>query len=75
MWLSLVERFVRDVAPVLLEQLHILVYRDVAQLGRALASGARGRAFESRHSDFFMPSSNFVLTFSVYSSINYIVME
>ena len=27
-------------------------YRSVAQLGRALRSGRRGRVFESRHSDF-----------------------
>ena len=26
--------------------------RSVAQLGRALRSGRRGRVFESRHSDF-----------------------
>ena len=26
-------------------------YRNVAQLGRALRSGRRGRVFESRHSD------------------------
>ena len=28
------------------------IYRSVAQLGRALRSGRRGRVFESRHSDF-----------------------
>ena len=27
------------------------IYRSVAQLGRALRSGRRGRVFESRHSD------------------------
>ena len=27
------------------------LYRGVAQLGRALRSGRRGRVFESRHSD------------------------
>ena len=27
-------------------------YRGVAQFGRALRSGRRGRVFESRHSDF-----------------------
>ena len=30
----------------------ITYYRSVAQLGRALRSGRRGRVFESRHSDF-----------------------
>ena len=30
------------------------IYRSVAQLGRALRSGRRGRVFESRHSDFFI---------------------
>ena len=36
-----------------------LFYRSVAQLGRALRSGRRGRRFESCHSDFFiaMPQS------------------
>ena len=29
-----------------------LYYRSVAQLGRALRSGRRGRVFESRHSDY-----------------------
>ena len=29
-------------------------YRSVAQLGRALRSGRRGRKFKSCHSDFFM---------------------
>ena len=29
-----------------------MFYRSVAQLGRALRSGRRGRVFESRHSDF-----------------------
>ena len=28
------------------------IHRSVAQLGRALRSGRRGRVFESRHSDF-----------------------
>ena len=31
-----------------------LFYRSVAQLGRALRSGRRGRRFESCHSDFFI---------------------
>ena len=30
-------------------------YRCVAQLGRALRSGRRGRGFESRRTDFFVP--------------------
>ena len=30
----------------------VIFYRSVAQLGRALRSGRRGRVFESRHSDF-----------------------
>ncbi|VDN48025.1 protein of unknown function [Petrocella atlantisensis] len=30
-------------------------YRGVAQLGRALGSGLRGRRFKSSHSDFLMP--------------------
>ena len=29
----------------------LAAYRNVAQLGRALRSGRRGRVFESRHSD------------------------
>ena len=29
-------------------------YRSVAQLGRALRSGRRGRVFESRHSDLIV---------------------
>ncbi len=33
----------------------LYLYRSVAQLGRALRSGRRGRVFESRHSDFFPP--------------------
>ena len=31
----------------------VMYWRDVAQLGRALRSGRRGRVFESRHSDFW----------------------
>ena len=31
-----------------------LFYRSVAQLGRALRSGRRGRRFKSCHSDFFI---------------------
>ena len=31
-----------------------IVNRSVAQLGRALRSGRRGRRFESCHSDFFI---------------------
>ena len=31
----------------------ITYHRSVAQLGRALRSGRRGRVFESRHSDFY----------------------
>ena len=31
-----------------------LIYRSVAQLGRALRSGRRGRRFKSCHSDFFI---------------------
>ena len=34
-----------------------LFYRSVAQLGRALRSGRRGRRFKSCHSDFFIPQS------------------
>ena len=30
------------------------LYRGVAQLGRALRSGRRGRKFESCHADLFM---------------------
>ena len=30
---------------------NIYVFRRVAQLGRALRSGRRGRGFESRHAD------------------------
>ena len=57
--------------------------RGVAQLGRALRSGRRGRGFESRHLDTrkikgfrvsgtldFYLGSNFVLTFSIYFLIN-----
>ncbi len=29
------------------------IHRGVAQFGRALRSGRRGRVFESRHPDFF----------------------
>ena len=36
-----------------------LFYRSVAQLGRALRSGRRGRRFESCHSDFFMQKYRF----------------
>ena len=35
-----------------------LFYRSVAQLGRALRSGRRGRRFKSCHSDFFMQKNN-----------------
>ena len=34
-----------------LQKADSLFYRSVAQLGRALRSGRRGRGFESRHSD------------------------
>ena len=30
---------------------HFIIFRDVAQFGRALRSGRRGRGFESRHPD------------------------
>ena len=36
-----------------------LFYRSVAQLGRALRSGRRGRRFKSCHSDFFMQKNRF----------------
>ena len=35
-----------------------LFYRSVAQLGRALRSGRRGRRFKSCHSDFFMQKNS-----------------
>ena len=34
-------------------------HRSVAQLGRALRSGRRGRRFKSCHSDFFMQKNRF----------------
>ena len=37
-----------------LQKADSLFYRSVAQLGRALRSGRRGRRFESCHSDFFI---------------------
>ena len=37
-----------------LQRASSLFYRSVAQLGRALRSGRRGRRFESCHSDFFV---------------------
>ena len=37
-----------------LQKCRFLFYRSVAQLGRALRSGRRGRRFESCHSDFFI---------------------
>ena len=37
-----------------LQRASSLFYRSVAQLGRALRSGRRGRRFESCHSDFFI---------------------
>ena len=33
---------------------NVVPLRGVAQLGRALRSGRRGRVFESRHPDFFI---------------------
>ena len=45
-----------------------LFYRSVAQLGRALRSGRRGRRFESCHSDFFIaiPQSLMFTGFAVF---------
>ena len=37
-----------------LQRASSLFYRSVAQLGRALRSGRRGRRFESCHSDFLL---------------------
>ncbi len=36
--------------------------RNVAQPGRALAWGARGRGFESRHSDQLSPLARYLIT-------------
>ena len=38
-----------------------LFYRSVAQLGRALRSGRRGRRFESCHSDFLLSTTKLVI--------------
>ncbi len=35
-----------------------VIYRGVAQFGRALRSGRRGRGFESRHLDQIKKSAN-----------------
>ena len=45
-----------------------LFYRSVAQLGRALRSGRRGRRFKSCHSDFFigLPQSLMFTGFAVF---------
>ena len=45
-----------------------LFYRSVAQLGRALRSGRRGRRFKSCHSDFFIgiPQSLMFIDFAVF---------
>ena len=53
--LSLVERYVRDVALEVYITTYLFYHRGVAQLGRALRSGRRGRVFESRHPDFLCP--------------------
>ena len=34
-----------------------MIFRGVAQFGRVLASGARGRAFESRHPDLYVAAN------------------
>lgn len=36
----------------------VVFTRGVAQLGRALGSGLRGRAFESRHPDFYLTDNS-----------------
>ena len=41
-----------------LQKCRFLFYRSVAQLGRALRSGRRGRRFESCHSDFYFPQKS-----------------
>ena len=43
---------VRVLYPQLNKIRFLILFRSVAQLGRALRSGRRGRVFESRHSDF-----------------------
>ena len=43
---------VRVLYPELNKIRFLILFRSVAQLGRALRSGRRGRVFESRHSDF-----------------------
>ena len=64
-WLSLVERYVRDVKV----QVKISYFRRVAQLGRALRSGRRSRRFKSCHADFslkiraFLKARIFLLSF------------
>ncbi len=47
-----------------------LNFRGVAQLGRALGSGPRGREFESRHSDHTASRTSFVR-----DAVFYVVME
>ena len=54
--------------------LFLKLYRDVAQFGRALRSGRRGRGFESRHLDqkkarLSAGLFNFSLYFSVFQSV------
>ena len=49
-----------------------LFYRSVAQLGRALRSGRRGRRFKSCHSDFFIeiPQSSVVWVCGIFCCIS-----
>lgn len=49
---SVVENLRKQILNFLFTRRQVHTYRSVAQLGRALRSGRRGRVFESRHSDF-----------------------